>query len=467
MTLTPVDLGALLDGWASSGRVGLVETASAVTVSRLDATSARELIAASQGLGWECEVQDQAGEPSSLDQIENDFGPFVATILKVVDGADRRLLTSVGLSQALDEKIGSGVWQIACARTAFSTGLTSFNPWGAGNVFAPAGPTKSPLDIVREASETRLVPPDIRKWLLRGEVTDAAWRDEAFQTFAASSVPPLIRSVASEVIGREALIFSGPPRLNITLPVDDLIRGFGLDGYRNLQSAVAWVYEDAASAEQRHALFAAEFARSVARDEPIGGAFRAAGRDILDGARLAFQLSQSELSREAIKAQGDLRKAIADDTSKAAESTRSLSGAIAVAIATAITLVAARSTGAAEPWVLSLVAAVVAGYLVTVSLSGWAYLKLQKNLRDQWRRRFYRFVPADDYEAMVIIPARAAERPYHFVAVVALVVSAALFWVAISIWQVRPRDIPPTHAGDKPQVSAPALIDRPDSSASK
>src|SRR3546814_2703698 len=111
--------------------------------------------------------------------------------------------------------------------------------------------------------------------------------------------------------------------------------------------------------------------------------------------------------------------------SKAAEGTRSLSGAVAVAIATAITLVAARSTGAAEPWVLSLVAVVVAGYLVVVAVSGWTHLNLQRKLRDQWRRRFYRFVPADDYDAMVTRPARSAERPYHLVAMMALIVAAA------------------------------------------
>src|SRR3546814_18283135 len=98
----------------------------------------------------------------------------------------------------------------------------------------------------------------------------------------------------------------------------------------------SWVYEDIASTEQRHALFAAEFARSVSREEPIGKAFWAAGRDVLEGSRLAFQLSQSNLSREAIKAQGDLRRAIADDMSKAAEGTRSLSGAVAHALATGL-----------------------------------------------------------------------------------------------------------------------------------
>src|SRR3546814_1258565 len=78
----------------------------------------------------------------------------------------------------------------------------------------------------------------------------------------------------------------------------DLVQELDLEGYRNLQAAVSWVYEDIASTEQRHALFAAEFARSVSREEPIGKAFWAAGRDVLEGSRLAFQLSQSNLRSE-------------------------------------------------------------------------------------------------------------------------------------------------------------------------
>jgi hypothetical protein len=263
-------------------------------------------------------------------------------------------------------------------------------------------------------------------------------RDGVFQTFAVASAPALIKSLASEVIGLGVIIFNGPARLNVPVLVDGLILELELEGYRNLQAAAAWVYEDPASAEQRHALFAAEFARSVTRNETIGGAIRSAGRDILEGARLAFQLSQSDLSREAIKTQADLRKSIADDTSRAAEGTRSLSGSIAVAIATGITLLAARLTGAAAPWVLSLVALVVGGYLIVVALSGWAYLNLQRHLRKQWRRRFYRFVTADDYEAMVAKPARSAELPYHLVAMTALIVAVALFWMAIRIGTVQP-----------------------------
>jgi hypothetical protein len=432
MTSTAIELGALLDTWAADGAVGIVETVPAVTVSRLGAFHAAELLAANRRLGWQCELQDAAGEPADIGDLHDDFAPYVATFLKGASGTDCRLLTCAGFGQVLAEN-GGGVWQIACARMAFATGIASFSPWGGGDVFSPASPTKSPLDIVREASETRVVPTDIRKWLLRADVANDLWIDKAFQIFAAASAPALIRSLASEVVGEGGVVFTGPPRLNIALLNALLVKDLGIEGYRNLRSAVAWVYEDAVSAEQRHALFAAEFARSVLRDEPIGKAFRLAGRDILEGARLAFQLSQSNLSREAIKAQGDLRKAIADDTAKMADGTRTLSGAIAVAIATAIALVAARSTGTTAPWVLALVAAVVAGYLLVVALSGWAYLGLQRDLRDQWRRRFYRFIPDEDYKAMVTDPARSAERPYNLVAAMAIVVSLALFGMALVI----------------------------------
>lgn len=433
MASTPIELGALLDRWASAGQVGVVETAAALTISRLDAASARELMLSGPRIGWPIDLHDAAGEPVAVAEIEDDLGPFIATVRKDVEGADRRVLTRAGLAQALKEGAEGGIWHIACGQIPFASGTTSFNPWGAGDVFSPSAEVKSPLDIVREASEARLVPADIRKWLLRSDVSDVLWADLAFQVFAETSAPILLRSLATEVGGREAIIFSGPPRLNLPMRENTLFSELDLEGYRNLRAAVAWVYEDRASTEQRHALLAAEFARSVKREERIGEVIRTAGKDVLEGARLAFQLSQSDLSREAIKAQADLRKAIADDTAKAADSTRTISGAIAVAIATGIALVAARSTGQAEPWVLSIIACVVAVYLVAVAVSGWLHLRLQGQLREQWRRRFYRFVPAEDYKAMVTQPARAAELPYHLVAAAAIVVAIVLGVMAFTV----------------------------------
>lgn len=429
MTLSPNDLGALLDSWIADGRAQVLEGPTNVTVTGLNALCTAELHSALSGLEWRTDIFDAAQEPAVANDLDDDMGPFRMTFTKPAAGADRRILTRTGFQESLSGET-RGVWQLAFSAVPFSSGLASFNPWGHADVFSPARETKSPLDLVREGSESRLVSSDLRKWLVRGQVSDDLWRDPAFEIFADVSGPALVRSLASEVLG-SAIVFNGPPRLNLGLP-DNLVQQLGLVGYLALQKAAAWVYEDPASAEQRHALFASEAGRSITRAEKLGEAIASAGPDILEGARLSFQLSQSEISREAIKAQGDLRKSIADDTAKAAEGTRTVAGAIAVAIATGVGLVAARSTTTAEPWVLSLVAAIVGLYLAAVAVSGWMHLSLQTKLRATWRRRFYRFIPADDYQAMVTEPAKDAERPYHVMGTIALVVAAALIWLAFS-----------------------------------
>lgn len=458
MASTPIELGALLDRWAPAGQVGIVETAAAVTISRMGAAEARELLSSAAAIRWRLEIQDAAGEPCDPDVVDDDFGPFIGTLHKEPAGADLRVLTLRGFAQALASGDAGGVWQVACNHIPFASGTISVNPWGAGEVFAPSPEVKSPLDVVREASESRLVPSDIRRWLLRTDISDVLWADSAFQVFAEMSSAALVRSIASEVVGRTAVVFNGPPRLNSILTEADLASRLGAKGYRNIRAAAAWVYEDRVSTEQRHTLFASEVARSVKRDEDIGEALREAGKDVLDGARLAFQLSQSDLSREAIKAQGDLRKAIADDTAKAADSARTVAGAIAVAIATGIGLVAARSTGQAEPWVLSVIACVVAAYLAVVAVAGWLHLRLQHHLREQWKRRFYRFIPAEDYKAMVTEPAKAAELPYHMVAVAAIVVAVALVSVAFGVLgrgPVAPIEVPASSSNGRQAKTNP------------
>src|SRR3546814_11389860 len=102
--------------------------------------------------------------------MEEALGPFVATIQKAIDGADRRLLTRIGLSQALAENAG-GVWQIATAQVAFATGTPSFNHCGGGAGFAPAAVTQSPPHVVHEPGEDALVPAHLPTGLLPGALT--------------------------------------------------------------------------------------------------------------------------------------------------------------------------------------------------------------------------------------------------------------------------------------------------------
>lgn len=432
MALSPIEVGALLDRWADKAGIGITETHSAVTISNLGTEQAIELTG-ELAESWTIELLDGATQPIAAGELNDHFGPYIA-ILPKLQSAETRILTSVGLRQALERVTESCVWQVACCSQKFSTGLIEICPWGSGDIFSAATETKSPLALVRESSEQRLTPPDIRLWALRSSMSEQLWADRAFQTYARSACSPLLRSIATEVIGRRAVVFSGPPRVTVSFEEMKMLDGLGQTGFSQLQAAVAWIYEDHKSAEQRHGIYSSEVGRSAKRDESIEDVLSSAGKVILESARLAYQLSQSDISREAIKAQGDLRKAIADDTSKVADSTRSLTTAITVAVVTGIGSVAAKATSTGSPLILSIITAIVAIYLLGVTAAGWQHLNLQRALRQEWRQRLYRFIPDDDYKAMVLNPASAAERPYHVMGVIAVLVSLSLLVVAAISW---------------------------------
>jgi hypothetical protein len=183
MALSPIEMGALLDSWVETGRANVVETQAAITIYNLAVDRVVELDGATKP-DWSVELVDGAMQPSDVNSLDDHMGPYIVTIHKPVETADVRVLTRAGFLQALESLDVSGVWQVACAGNSFATGFASFNPWGRGDVYVCAAPTKSPLELVREGAEKRIVPADIRKWLLRSPITDTLWQDNAFQSFA-------------------------------------------------------------------------------------------------------------------------------------------------------------------------------------------------------------------------------------------------------------------------------------------
>lgn len=429
MQSSTISLSEQLDSWAVAGNVSLVETVQAITIGRLSPAQAEVLCDLVAAVGWPMQVTDAAHEVIDRDEIAEVSGPFVAAIQKPADGV-KVVVTLGGLAQLMAKPGFVGDWQVAACQVPFATGLAAIHPLGEGDLFSPSPNKKSPRDVVRERAADRLVPIDIRAWLLRGDLIDQLWSDSAFRTFARLAAPALARSIASEVDDCGNLAFNGPPRATVNFDETSLAASLNRDAFDVLRSCSTWVYEDPVTTEQRHALLAAEIARSIPRGIDFAAGFRMIDVDALDGARLAFQLSQSDIGRDALKAQADLRKAIADDTAKIAESTRTLTGALALAVATGLGLVTAKSTATGDPQVLSGVAFIAALYVMAVTLSGWFYLGNQDRLRAQWRKHFYRFVPDEDYRQMVTNPVRDAGWPYHFVGVIALIVSLGLFVLA-------------------------------------
>jgi hypothetical protein len=244
-----------------------------------------------------------------------------------------------------------------------------------------------------------------------------------------------MRALASEIKNDGDLVFTGPPRTQLDAPRIGAGNELKLNGYNDLLAAAAWVYENVTEAEQRHGLFAAEFGRTHPPAEAETAAvFAAIAANVLEGARLAYQLSLSDLTREAIKAQGDLRKAVADDTAKLADNARQVVTAVAAALATCIGLVAAKVGTTTPHWLLAVVAFLAGVYVCVVVATGWVFMSVQRDMRQKWRSRLYRFIPKPDYDAMVVDPAGRAEAMFTVSAIAGGVVATFAIVIILMVF---------------------------------
>ena len=294
---------------------------------------------------------------------------------------------------------------------------TTFLPWGSSGIFSPSGKTKSPRELVTENHTPHRAPADVRVWMLRQSASESLWADPTFNVFADLSAQALFRALASEIKPDGSLVFRGPPHTLLNPPSDGAHQSLRRSGYNELRNAAAWVYENSTEAEQRHGLFCAEFGATHPPTADPADAFSKVIAGVLQGARLAYQLSLSDLTREAIKAQADLRKAVSDDTSKIAENTRQVATAVAASLATCVGLIAAKIGTTTPPLAIQVIAVVAAVYVGAVIASGCIYMHIQRDMRRKWRSRLYRFIPPDDYKEMVLDPAGKAEKMYMVFAV--------------------------------------------------
>lgn len=417
------NLAAAVDGLSARNVATVTETRSAVTVAGLAATHAVELAAPLTALGWEYQVVDSAGEAADAATLNASYEPFIVTIAKPDSGPSLKVVTRAGFQAFLVSESDAEVWEVANLITPFATMRATFLPWGNTAMFSPAAPTKSPRELVREHSSPSMAPADIRVWMLRVPADEALWSDAVFQQFAELSAKALMRALSAEIRADGTLVFNGPPYTQLAAPSQNTASELELVGFNRLRGASAWVYENASEAEQRHGLFVAEFARTHPPMGSAAGAFASVLRDVLEGARLAYQLSLSDMTREAIKAQGDLRKAVADDTAKLADNTRQVVTAITATLATCVGLIAAKLGTSTPAWVLETVAWIAACYVAAMIVSGWLFMLVQRDMRRKWRTRLYRFIPETDYKAMVLDPAGQAERMFIVTSAVGAIVA--------------------------------------------
>lgn len=427
-------LADAVDGLCANQRATVDETESALTVASLTADDAKALLSVTEQIGWPIQLVDAAGELADHHTVLPDYAPFILTMNKPATAGIIQVVTITGLKRLLLQGRNEDAWELATLSTPFATMSASFTPWGTASIFSPSSPAKSPRAVVKDQNIPPLVPADIRTWLLKEPASSALWEDKAFGAFASLSAQALMRALAGEVKNDGSLVFKGPPHTQLSPPQSDVEETLGRSGYNDLRLAAAWVYENSAETEQRHGLFVAEFGRTHPTELQPALAFRRVATNVLEGARLAYQLSLSDLTREAIKAQGDLRKAVADDTAKLADNTRQVVTAVAAALATSAGLIAAKVATSTPHWVIQAVAIIAVTYVAAIVLTGIIFMSVQQSMRSKWRTRLYRFIPDEDYKAMVIDPSRQAESMFTAVVIAAGVLSGValglVFWIS-------------------------------------
>lgn len=417
------------------------EAAENVSVSNLSARAALRLVARVEAEAWAYQVLDQTGEIWLRDDIADDLEPFRVVIRKPASPAGCiRLLTDTGFKEWLAQGADASVCQVARLMGAFSTLSVRFTPWEENaQAFSPSERTASPRSLVRDFSSQPAAPLDIRPWLL--EDSEFGYYDNSsFRVWMAQAAANILRSLPDEIDAvTGSLKFKGPPRLSLELNPNHLngINDLQPEGFKALQKGTRWVFDNAREAEMRHVLFATEIARSGVSSSVAEIYMREHAAAALDGAKIGYQASLSQLSADTIKALADLRKAVTEETAKVTEATRQIAGAVSAALAIGVGLMAARVTSAASSKLIVAVMIVAAAYVGMVILSGIQFALLQRGLRTGWQPRLYRYLPAQEYNALVLSPTGKAEASLFWVSGIGMTTVLAIAALVIfpSIWR--------------------------------
>lgn len=419
-------LAKQLDALTVQANAHINESDESVTVSNLSADATLGVLRTCSEIGWEYTVFDEEQTPTDQGDIVDDFEPFRVVVRKPSPTKETLdILTSVGFLTWLEKGHDASCWRIAGLSKPLITQLRVYIGWvplAEIPTMTASLPTKSPRILVRESGVSKSVPEDIRQWLLvdqsqfdLNELFHEAWAEMSFNA--------LIHALANEIDSvSQSLVFKGPPKL-ILQPLQSTagtMQEFGGDAFLNLQSAVNWVYENGREAEVKHSLLAAEIARSGRESGSTVDYFKANLSTALESAKIAYQMSLSELGKETLKSLGDLRKAITEETSKATDATRQTITAVSGALAVGVGLVAARVNTGISPWLISMLMLIATGYIGMVIYSGWSFICLQRELRRDWQPKLYRFLPENEYEKMVAAPAKKAEQVFRWSAIIGM-----------------------------------------------
>jgi hypothetical protein len=341
------------------------------------------------------------------------------------------ILTRRAFAALLEKPPEATIVWVEGLTSVIDTRSVRYCPWWHEGEFKPADGAESVAKVTRLLG--RKGPGgDLGRWLLKTAATPV--HQDAMKPWRLRAASRLLRAMAQEIEPDDKLLFKGPPPTRFTVGNEEDLTA---DLFATLQSAAGWLLENERELENRHGLLAAEIARTATRG---GSAMDLAGtlRLALEGARIAYSFGVTQQNKDTLRALGDLRKAVSEDTAKLSEIMRTLGTAVAGAVFANIGLIIARLSVPANATFVGkaaiLVGIVLTIYVASVVGSGMHYIWVQGYLRREWRGSLYKFLSDDDYRRLVDVPVGRAETAFWCAAcagILMLVISlVAVFRIA-------------------------------------
>lgn len=425
-------LAEFLNGLAEGGMAAISETETRLAINQITGPEADALLDLLESCGWsDLEVED-SGYSIQRAQVLFTTGTLRVTAAPpVLPSGVQAVVSREGFAALLDRAPSGNVVWVEGLERSIETHTVIYTPWNGSETFSASEPLPDPVKVVRLLGKNG-PDPHLGRWLLRNPVADVSGAAAGPWRFRAGAT--LLKSLAQEIEPDGRLLFRGPPttRFNVGSEESLMPRFFAA-----LQTVSAWTYGNRREVDNRHGLLATEISRIAIRG---GGAQDLASvlGPALESAKIAYNFGVTQQSRDSLKALGDLRKVVSDDTSKLSETTRTLAAAVIGAVFGNIGLIVARLTLPANAEFIGPAAICLGGvltlYVASVIGSGCHFISVQRQLRNEWRDRLYVFLSNEDYKRLVSDPASRAEKAFYGAAVagsfMALLLLVAVVYIA-------------------------------------
>lgn len=311
----------------------------------------------------------------------------------------------------------------------------------------------SPTKLVSDYVPTREIAGDLAPWI---GTTPPILSSTLYQDWQAMAARRLLGGLVSSAWwenGQVWLQASGPPVFRISANDPSIATSWKI-----LTEAAIWVYLSGSDIEARHRLFTGELARA---DRP-GQALADSLKRAKEAADVAYAAHIQSSSRETLKALGDLRKTVIEETQKVSQRAQDLTAAlwkdVAVTSAPFILKLFPDTGKIAAP---SIAAYFYFAAAVFISISfglQWringAFFKSQKSSRTRWFQTLYIYISVREREEIAEEPIAQAMRNYRETRNVLLVVYAFLVAILFGFGSYDLRERPTPMAEPQPQSIA-------------